>query len=238
MNCLFKTISTVDILAFGAHPDDIELGMGASIAKFVAEGLRVGLCDLTDGEPTPLGSHSLRLSESVEAAQQLKVAFRVNLGQPNRILQDSVDKRFQIADLLRQTEPSLIFAPYWEDAHPDHKAACSLLEAARFYAKLTKTHLQSQPISPPRMLHYFCNHYRLQEPANLVLDTTGFQDQKLAAIKSYHSQFNETRGNLDSIQQKILHLDGYWGSKIGTVTGEAFTSREIIGFSSLKHLCY
>ena len=151
----------LDILVVSPHPDDAELGMGGAILKFRAEGLAVGVLDLTDGEPTPFGSPQIRRQETAEATRVLGVDWRENLGLHNRSLEASLEARAQLAAVFRRTQPRWIFAPYWVDAHPDHQAATQLIEAARFWAKLTKTDLAGEPFYPPRIIHYYCTHLHL-----------------------------------------------------------------------------
>ena len=141
----------LDILVVSPHPDDAELGMGGAILKFRAEGLAVGVLDLTDGEPTPFGSPQIRRQETAEATRVLGIHWRENLGLPNRSLEATLEARAQLAAVFRRTQPRWIFAPYWIDAHPDHVAATELIEAARFWAKLTKTELPGRPHYPERI---------------------------------------------------------------------------------------
>ena len=116
----------LDILIVSPHPDDAELGMGGAILKFRAEGLAVGVLDLTNGEPTPFGSPEIRQQETAAATKILGLAWRENLGLPNRSLEPTLAAREQLAVVFRRTRPRWIFAPYWIDAHPDHVAATRL----------------------------------------------------------------------------------------------------------------
>ena len=113
----------LDILVVAPHPDDAELGMGGAILKFLAAGLRVGVLDLTDGEPTPHGSVEIRARETAAASALLGLCWRDNLGLPNRSLEPTLAARAMLASIIRQTRPRWLFAPYWIDAHPDHLAA-------------------------------------------------------------------------------------------------------------------
>jgi LmbE family N-acetylglucosaminyl deacetylase len=125
------------IMCVGAHPDDVEMGMGGTVALLVDQGYDVLILDLTNGEPTPYGSPEIRKKESEEAAKVLGVK-RITLDLPNRYLEDTIENRKKIAAIIRDFRPKYIFAPYFEDAHPDHIAASKLVDASRFYAKLTK----------------------------------------------------------------------------------------------------
>src|ERR1700760_4723909 len=115
----------LDILVIAPHPDDAELGMAGAILKFKKEGRRVGILDLTSGEPTPHGTPEIRKRETAAATAILGIDWREN--------------RAKLAGVIRQQRPRWLFAPYWVDAHPDHIAATELVDAARFWSKLTKT---------------------------------------------------------------------------------------------------
>jgi LmbE family N-acetylglucosaminyl deacetylase len=133
-----------DAVCVGAHPDDVEIGMGGTIAKMTGAGLKVAIVDLTNGEPTPHGSVEQRALESAAAARVLG-AQRRTLSQPNRYLMDTVEARIELATVLREFRPRLLFVPYPVDAHPDHVAAAQIALAARFYSKFTKTDMAHEP---------------------------------------------------------------------------------------------
>jgi N-acetylglucosamine malate deacetylase 1 len=223
------------LLVMGAHPDDAEIGMGGAIAAFVHQGHEVTLLDLTDGEPTPMGTPERRRAESEAAARVLGVRQRITLPLPNRYLMDTVDNRVAIAEVLRDVRPEIVFIPYGVDAHPDHLAAERLGEAARFYAKLTKTGMRGDPHYPRRILHFFCTHYRLHVAPAFVLDITDQIEQKMEAIASYRSQFNAERGNQGTLDS-IRTVAAYWGTRIRRPYGEPFASKETIGLRGLEDL--
>jgi bacillithiol biosynthesis deacetylase BshB1 len=223
------------LLVMGAHPDDAEIGMGGAIATFVDQGHEVTLLDLTDGEPTPMGTPERRRAESEAAAQVLGVHRRITLPLPNRYLMDTVENRVVIAEVLREVRPEILFIPYGVDAHPDHLAAERLGEAARFYAKLTKTQMRGDPYYPRRILHFFCTHYRLHVAPAFVLDVTDRIEQKMEAIACYGSQFNAERGNQGALDS-IRTVAAYWGTRIRRPYGEPFASKEAIGLRGLEEL--
>src|SRR5262249_49901534 len=130
-------MTALDHLVIAPHPDDAELGMGGTLLLLKAHGAKVGVLDLTNGEPTPYGSPEIRERETAAATQILGLDWRGNLALPNRSLVHDLDARREVAGMLRQLRPRWLFAPYWEDAHPDHVAASTLVDAARFWAKLT-----------------------------------------------------------------------------------------------------
>lgn len=232
-----ETLTPLDLLVIAPHPDDAELGMGGAILRFKSQGLRVGVLDLTDGEPTPYGSPELRAQETAAATKILGIDWRGNLGLPNRSLQHSLEARRQLAEVFRRHRPRLLFSPYWVDAHPDHVAAVELIEAARFWAKLTKTDMAGEPHHPSRILYYNCVHLRLVEKPALVLDISEQWEKKRAAIECYRSQFITGRPTQPpTLIDRLRDQAAYWGWSIGTAYGEAFHSREPVGLSSFRDL--
>ena len=225
----------LDILVIAPHPDDAELGAGGAILKFKAEGAKVGVLDLTSGEPTPFGSLERRAAETAAATAILGLDWRQNLGLPNRSLEPTLEARRALAVVVRQTRPRWLFAPYWVDAHPDHVAATQLVEAARFWAKLTKTDMPGEPWHPERIFNYYCVHLKHAAQPAFVLDISQHWEQKLAAIRCYHSQFVEGRSQepptfLDQLRNEAA----FWGKAIGTRYGEPYQCREPIALESMK----
>src|SRR5215212_7749888 len=117
----------VDLLAFGPHPDDLEIGLGGTLAKHAAKGHAVGLCDLTRGEMSSNGTPEDRLKEADEARTVLGAAWRENLGFPDRAIGSTPDHVRDVVALIRRCQPRAVALPYWEDRHPDHVAAAELL---------------------------------------------------------------------------------------------------------------
>jgi len=224
----------LDVLVVAPHPDDAELGMGGAILKFLSEGLKVGILDLTDGEPTPHGNIETRAREKLAATEVLGVSWRENLGLPNRYLEADLESRARVAGVIRQQRPRWLFAPYWIDAHPDHVAATELVEAARFWAKLTKCDLPGEPHHPERIYHYFCVHLKLVPQPAFVLDITSFWDRKLESIQCYQSQF--VTGRSPAFLDGLRDQAAVWGMAIGKTYGEPFACREPLGLASLQHL--
>jgi bacillithiol biosynthesis deacetylase BshB1 len=227
----------LDILVIAPHPDDAELGMAGAILKFKAEGKRVGVLELTSGEPTPFGSLEKRAAETAAATKILGLDWRENLGLPNRSLEPTLEARHKLAGVIRQTRPKWLFAPYWVDAHPDHVAATQLVEAARFWAKLTKSDIPGEPWHPARIFNYYCVHLKQVAQPAFILDITPFWEQKLAAICCYHSQFIEGRPTEPpTFVDQLRDEAAFWGKCIGRPYGEPFTSREPLGLESMAGL--
>jgi bacillithiol biosynthesis deacetylase BshB1 len=248
-------ITRLDVLVVAPHPDDAELGMGGAILKFLAEGLAVGVLDLTDGEPTPHGSPEIRRRETAEATKLLGLPWRENLGLPNRTLEPTLAARAALAAVFRRVRPRWIFAPYWIDAHPDHVAATQLIEAARFWSKLTKSDIPGEPFYPERIFYYYCVHLRLLPQPAFVLDIGDFWEKKRAALECYRSQFLEGRGTVPIFASAKMGLSpstpaevvaaptlidrlrdqaAFWGSLIGVRYAEPFASREPVGLATMK----
>ncbi|MEC8508930.1 MAG: bacillithiol biosynthesis deacetylase BshB1 [Planctomycetota bacterium] len=228
---------TLDILVIAPHPDDAELGMGGAIMRFLDEGLKVGILDLTSGEPTPYGTPKKRQAETSEATKILGVPWRQNLGLPNRSLEPTLEARAKLAGVIRTTRPRWLFAPFWEDAHPDHVAATQLVEAARFWAKLTKTEMPGTPFHPERIYNYYCVHLKMAPQPAFILDISPYWERKLAAIECFHSQFIEGRSTepptfLDRLRDEAA----FWGKTIGVAYGEPFQCREPLGLKSCQNL--
>jgi N-acetylglucosamine malate deacetylase 1 len=216
-----------DVLAFGAHPDDVEIAMGGTLLSLKAKGAKVVVCHLTDGEPTPFGNHSLRLKEAENAARVLGFDDYLILNLKNRALQDTLPARRKVAEVIRKYKPATIFAPYWVDAHPDHWGACQLVEAARFWAKLVKTNMKGDPWYPSKLYYHLCSHLRPNVQPSFIVDTTGHHEQKLKAVRCYESQFIKKPGS-----KALEHIDimnRYFGMMIGTRSGEPFFSKENLG---------
>jgi bacillithiol biosynthesis deacetylase BshB1 len=226
----------LDILAIAPHPDDVELGMAGAILQFKAEGAKVGVLDLTDGEPTPQGSLELRAQETAAATAILGLDWRENLGLPNRSLEATLEARRQLAIVIRRTRPRWLFAPYWVDAHPDHLAATELVEAARFWAKLTKTDMPGEPHHPARIFNYYCVHLKHAAQPAFVLDISQHWERKIAAIACYESQFVTGRAESPTFLERMRDEAAYWGKCIGTRYGEPFHCREPLGLESLRAL--
>ena len=216
-----------DVLAFGAHPDDVEIAMGGTLLSLKARGAKVVVCHLTDGEPTPYGSRKIRLREAEAAAKALKLDDYLILPLKNRELQDTLPARRKVAEVIRKYKPALVFAPYWVDAHPDHWEGCRLVEAARFWAKLVKTDMKGDPWYPPKLYYHLCSHLRTNAAPSFIVDTTATHERKLAAVRCYESQFLK-KPNSRALEY-INVANRYFGALIGAQTGEPFFSRENLG---------
>ena len=226
--------SSYDALCVGTHPDDVEIGMGATVAKMVREGMKVAIVDLTNGEPTPHGSVEKRAAESAEAARILGVSRRT-LSQPNRYLFDTVAARCELAEVMRELRPRMLFVPYAEDAHPDHIAASQIAIAARFYSKFTKTTMSGEPFYPPRVYRYMAVHMRVVAQPSFIVDVTDDLATKFAAVAAYESQFSVNPKN-DGLIALVEQSAASWGALGQVGAGEPFFSLEPLAIRSLGDL--
>ncbi|HWA97148.1 MAG TPA: bacillithiol biosynthesis deacetylase BshB1 [Pirellulales bacterium] len=227
----------LDCLVVAPHPDDAELGLAGTMLRMLDQGMKVGVLDLTNGEPTPHGSIETRARETAEATKILGLSWRENLELPNRKLEATLENRAKLAAVFRRARPRWLFAPYWVDAHPDHVAATELIEAARFWSKLTKSDLPGEPFHPQRIFYYYCVHLRVIAAPALVVDISPYWEKKRAAVACYHSQFVAGRANESpTFIDRLRDQAAYWGWSIGTAYGEPIASREPIGISGLREL--
>jgi bacillithiol biosynthesis deacetylase BshB1 len=227
----------LDALIVAPHPDDAELGMGGAILRMLDDGMRVGVLDLTSGEPTPHGSVTIRRRETEAASRVLGLTWRHNAGLVNRSLEPTLQARQTVASIIRQTRPRWLFAPYWEDAHPDHMAATAIVEGARFWAKLSKTEMPGMPHHPERIYYYYCIHLRLAVQPAFILDISQYWDRKLKAIECFHSQFIEGRPTESpTLVDRFRDDAAYWGRLINRRYGEPFATREPLALQSMRDL--
>jgi bacillithiol biosynthesis deacetylase BshB1 len=227
----------LDCLIVAPHPDDAELGLGGTIARMIAQGLKIGVLDLTSGEPTPFGTLELRKRETAAASQALGITWRENLGLPNRSLEATLENRALLATVFRRVRPRWIFAPYWTDAHPDHVAATELIEAARFWSKLTKTDMPGEPFHPERVFYYWCVHLRALATPAFVVDISPYWEAKRKSLECYASQFITGREAVKPpFIERLRDQAAYWGWSIGVEYGEPIFMREPLGLRGFGDL--
>ncbi|WP_019640395.1 bacillithiol biosynthesis deacetylase BshB1 [Paenibacillus fonticola] len=181
-------MSKLDILIIGAHADDAEIGMSGTIAKQVAAGHKVGIVDLTEAELSSNGNVKLRKEEAAAASSVLGLSHRSNLGLPDRGLQATSGNIAAVTEVIRLHAPNIVFAPYWEDRHPDHVAASKLVEEAVFNAKLRRYMPDTPSVPAPELYFYFINDWRTPD---LLVDVTEFYAIKEQTLLCYRSQFGQ-----------------------------------------------
>ena len=227
----------VEILAFGPHPDDIEIGIGGTLVKHATSGLGVGLCDLTAGEMGSNGTVEERLAEAEAARAVLGAQWRVNLRLPDRALGSDVSHIRVAAELLRRAKPRVVALPYWSDRHPDHVAASQLLTEAVFSAGLRRYPAAGEAWKPESICYYFIND---AAPPSFVIDVSTQYETKRRALACHASQFRPagadavaTRLTSTRFNQLIESRDAQYGAQVGVAFAEGFVIR---GLVLMQHL--
>jgi len=235
----------LDILAFGAHPDDVELGCAGAILAAVAEGKKVGIIDLTKGELGTRGTVEIRLNEAQEASKVLGVRVRENLGMADGFFKNDQENQLTVIECIRRFQPSIVLCNAPEDRHPDHGRAASLIADACFFAGLSKiktTHNGIEQLAwrPANVFHYIQS--RNLTPS-FVVDISAHMDKKMASILAHVSQFYDPNskepstfisGNsfLEFVKGRAKEL----GQQIGVDYAEGFISNKIIGVKSFDDI--
>jgi len=229
----------LDLIAVGAHPDDIEIACGGTLARLARKGYSVGIVDLTDGEPTPLSAGpDVRMAEAQRAAEILGVAVRLNLNLPNRRLFDTFEARVALAKVFRAYRPKVVvgFGGKTVLASPDHYQAMLITDAAVFYSRLTKwdeyfdglpVHTITNQLSFPIALHGL----DLPEASGyIVADIGSTLDVKLEAIRAYETQFSAKR---PGIHAAVETMNRYHGLTAGFEAGEIFMTYRSVGIDDV-----
>jgi bacillithiol biosynthesis deacetylase BshB1 len=229
----------LDVLAVGAHPDDVEIACGGSLAMLVKQGYQVGIIDLTDGEPTPGSTgREQRLAEAKKAAETLGVQVRVTLELPNRRLFDSFESRVMLAKEFRKYRPKIVigFGDKTPMASPDHWQAMQITDAAVFYSRLTKwdEHFDGLPVHPIQAQLYFRLAFEPQTlsgyPSQFTVDISGTLEQKLDSVRCYASQFPPAK---EHVFDRIRGMALLTGAASGFHAGESFVSTRPLGSQDL-----
>lgn len=225
----------LDVIAVGAHPDDVEIAVGGTLAALAQKGYRVGIVDLTDGEPTP---HSpgpdVRLAEAHRAAEILGITERIILDFPNRRLFDSFEVRVALAKLFRRWRPAIVMgiAAKTPTASPDHWQAVQITDAAVFYSRLTKwdAEFDHLPVHTVRkQLWYPLGFNTLELPpsgGHFVSDISGTLETKLAAVRAYATQFPPTKERIFHLVESQARL---LGQSAGFQAGEMLLAATTLG---------
>ena len=228
---------SIDLLVFGPHPDDIEIGLGGTVARHTAEGRSVGLCDLTAGELGSNGTPAERLQEAAAAARVLGAAWRENLGWPDGGITDTPDFIRDAVNLIRRHQPRTIALPYWDDRHPDHVAASRVLTVAEFRSGLRRFDTGLAPWRAGWVCYYFIND---TAPASFVIDVSEHYERKREALDCFRSQFAPagpdavpTRLSAASFRQLIETRDGQFGARAGLQYAEGLIVRDPLVRTSL-----
>jgi bacillithiol biosynthesis deacetylase BshB1 len=222
---------SMDLLVFGPHPDDIEIGLGGTVARHVAFGHRVALCDLTKGELSSNGTVEERQVEAERAARVLGVDVRENLGWPDGGLAATPEMIRSAVDTIRRHTPRTVAIPYWDDRHPDHVAASHVLRVAAFSSGLRRYHTDRDPWRPDWVCYYFIND---GATPSFVVDVSAHYQKKRDALACYRSQFAPradavpTRLTASTFNQLIESRDAQFGALAGVAFAEGIVVREPI----------
>jgi N-acetylglucosamine malate deacetylase 1 len=197
----------VDVLAFGPHPDDVELGCGGTLAALAGRGRGVGIVDLTRGEMATRGTPEARAAEAAEAARILGARFRVNLDLGDGDLRTDRTAQLLVVEAVRRARPRLVLAPWTVDRHPDHERAGRLVAEAAWYAGLAKLETGLPAYRPDQVVFYAA--YALLQPAFLV-DVTATFETKRAALRAYRSQFHDPSAPSSGAPETYVSSKSFW----------------------------
>ena len=224
------TISQVDLLAVGPHPDDIEIGIGGIVAKHAALGHRVGLCDLTAGEMGSNGTVEERLAEAEAACAVLGARWRVNLRLPDRAIGTAPDHQRLVVSLVRSARPKVVAIPYWSDRHPDHVAASHLLTEGVFSAGLRRYSADGEAWKPESICYYFINDMAVP---SFVVDVSEHYETKRRALACHVTQFQPSNADavgtrLTSVRfrQLVESRDAQFGASAGVAFAEGIVVKQ------------
>jgi N-acetylglucosamine malate deacetylase 1 len=230
----------LDILAFGAHPDDVELGCGATIAKQVSFGSKVGIVDLTRGELGTRGSAEIRDKEAARSAEILGVDLRENMNFRDGFFVNDEAHQMELVKVIREYRPDIVLCNAIDDRHPDHPKGSELVSTACFLAGLRKIETGQEAWRPKQVYHYI--QFRDVKP-DFVVDVSDFIEDKIAAVKAFSSQFYDphseapetiisSKGFLDSVRYRAADL----GRLSGVAYAEGFTAERTPLIDSLKDI--
>jgi bacillithiol biosynthesis deacetylase BshB1 len=235
----------LDLLAIGAHPDDVELACGGTVAKCVKLGYKVGIIDLTEGGLGTRGNKKIRSLEAKEAAKILGVKVRENLRIPDGDVEVNKKNRLKVIEIYRKYQPEIILIPHWQERHPDHVHAHYLCREAQFYSGLRKIDIKTYGKKLPawRPHKYFHYQQKYEFTPSFIIDISDVYDIRVEAVKAHKSQFfNPDSTDPETFLSQKSFLDfmetrmKYYGQQIGVKYGEPFFSVEPIGVNDLFSL--
>ena len=226
-----------DLLVFGAHPDDIEIGLGGTVARHASEGDDVVLCDLTEGELASNGTIDERRAEAAAATQVLGVRSRENLRWPDGGIESTPGMIREAVNIIRRHRPRTVAIPYWRDRHPDHVAASHVLRIAAFRSGLRRYETADEAWRADWVCHYFIND---GAAASFVVDVSAHYQRKRDALDCYRSQFAPaeasavaTRLTASTFRQLVESRDAQFGALAGVAFAEGIVVREPVARSGL-----
>lgn len=235
----------LDILAFGAHPDDVELGCGGTLAKEIALGKKVGIIDLTRGELGTRGSADLRTKEAAAAKDILKAHVRENLDFADGFFTNDKTHQLEVIKILRKYQPEIVLCNAIDDRHIDHPKGSKLVSDACFLSGLLKIETELKGVLQekwrPKQVHHYIQWKNIKP--DFVVDISGYIDVKVAAVNAYGSQFYdpnskeiETPITSKNFINSIVYRAQDLGRLIGVDVAEGFTVERYVGVDSLSDL--
>ena len=228
---------TLDILAFGAHPDDVELFAGGTLAKMAALGYATGVVDMTRGELGTRGTPALRKREAHKAAEVLGLKIRENLGLADGEVAVTQRARLKVIRMVRKYCPRIVLTHHWDDKHPDHVNTSRLVAEAVHHSGLAKIKTGQARYRPPTLLYF---KLPTNVPPSFVVDITEFIAERNAAIGSYRSQLFDPASREPSTSLShpdflthVENIHSFYGTLIGTLKGEAFLMKGALEIGDL-----
>ncbi len=233
---------TVDVLAIGAHADDVELGIGGLVRKLTNNGTRVALLDLTRAEMSTRGTVDERLIEAQNAAEILGVSERRNAELEDAAVANTKELQRKVIPFIRLFRPKVLLAPMDGDRHPDHRAAHALVRDANYFSGLARIETEQEPYRTPTVF-YYSPYYERKEAASMIIDVSAEFETKIEALRAYRSQFynpdydgGKTRISSKLFWDSIRSKAAYWGNQIGVDYGETLFSDGPVALKSLPGL--
>lgn len=239
-------MTKLDILVLSVHPDDAELGCSGTLLKYLAEGKKVGIADLTRGELGTRGSAEIREKEAAAAADVMGLTLRENLEIPDGFFQNTREYQLKVIEVIRKYQPEIVLTNAFYDRHPDHGRASDLVETSAFLAGLRKIETffdgRKQQEWRPRLVLHFIQDYYIKP--DIIIDVTPYWNAKIESIMAYGSQFynpewaDEPQTYISSPEfiAVIESRAREFGKSIGAKYGEGFTSKKILGVDDLFNL--
>jgi len=234
-------MTTLDLLAIAAHPDDVELTCGGTLLRAAGQGYKTGILDLTAGEMGTRGTPEIRAKEAALAAKILKVSWRGSLGVPDSDVQPSRQYKLDLARIIRELRPRTVILPYWEARHPDHYHASALGYEGCFLAGLKALPVKGEPYRPFKIL--YCTSFEGMPPT-FVVDITKQYETRRRAILAYRSQFRPAKSErkqrvylaIDELDSRMDLLARRNGDLIGVKYGEPFLQKELLQIDDVVDL--
>ncbi len=232
----------LDVLAIAAHPDDIELSCGATVASLVAQNYRVGIVDVTEGELGTRGTRAIRKAEATAASKILGISFRHSLKLPDGNIEVNQTNIKKIIQIIRVAKPEILLFPHWLERHPDHEHTHTLCREAWFYSGLEKIQTRfhgalQEPFQPKKYFHFM---QKYEFTPHFILDVSSVYEKKKESLSAFKSQFydskskeRETMLSSKLFLESIYARDKHYGSLINVEYGEPFYSIEPLGVDSL-----